>query len=221
MNIALILLGGSGKRFGGEVPKQFLKKNNIPIYLYSVFAYSNLKEIDAILLVTSLNNIEQVKRDLSVYQVDKVIDVITGGSERYISSFNGIKYLYNKYGDDNNVLIADAVRPNISSSIILNNIDLLKSNKAVLTAIIGNAKEQRIDTGHFKNSVSYLAQTPQSFNLGYIYSLYTKFSSLDNFKPTDDINLVEMANEEYAIAFGEENNYKITNKEDFERFIKS
>lgn len=80
-NIALILLGGSGKRFGGETPKQFIKKNNIPIYIDAIIKYQNVDSISDILLVVNKDYIDEVKRDLKTYNIKKVIDVIPGGKK--------------------------------------------------------------------------------------------------------------------------------------------
>jgi len=219
-NIALILLGGSGKRFGGETPKQFIKKNNIPIYIDAINKYQNVDSISDILLVVNKDYIDEVKEDLKTYNIKKVIDVIPGGKERFISSYLGIKYLANLYDKDDNVLIADAVRPNTSEIIILANIFALMEAKAVLTAIRGNPQKERIDTAHMINGVPFLAQTPQSFKLGYIYSLYEEFINEENFFPTDDINLVELKKDKYVVVEGEESNYKITNIGDFERYMR-
>ncbi|MBE6141471.1 MAG: hypothetical protein E7175_01320 [Erysipelotrichaceae bacterium] len=219
-NIALILLGGSGKRFGGETPKQFIKKNNIPIYIDAINKYQNVDSISDILLVVNKDYIDEVKEDLKTYNIKKVIDVIPGGKERFISSYLGIKYLANLYDKDDNVLIADAVRPNTSEIIILANIFALMEAKAVLTAIRGNPQKERIDTAHMINGIPFLAQTPQSFKLGYIYSLYEEFINDENFFPTDDINLVELKKDKYVVVEGEESNYKITNIGDFERYMR-
>ena len=219
-NIALILLGGSGKRFGGETPKQFIKKNNIPIYIDAINKYQNVDSISDILLVVNKDYIDEVKEDLKTYNIKKVIDVIPGGKERFISSYLGVKYLANLYNKDDNVLIADAVRPNTSEIIILANIFALMEAKAVLTAIRGNPQKERIDTAHMINGIPFLAQTPQSFKLGYIYSLYEEFINDENFFPTDDINLVELKKDKYVVVEGEESNYKITNIGDFERYMR-
>ena len=219
-NIALILLGGSGKRFGGETPKQFIKKNNIPIYIDAIKKYQNVDSISDILLVVNKDYIDEVKRDLKTYNIKKVIDVIPGGKERFISSYLGVKYLANLYNNDDNVLIADAVRPNTSEIIILANIFALMESKAVLTAIRGNPQKERVDTAHMINGIPFLAQTPQSFKLGYIYSLYEEFINDENFFPTDDINLVELKKDKFVVVEGEESNYKITNIGDFERYMR-
>ena len=74
-NIALILLGGSGKRFGGEVPKQFLRRNNIPIYIDAIRKYESVPSITDILLVVNADYIEEVKNDLKKYKIKKVLKV--------------------------------------------------------------------------------------------------------------------------------------------------
>ena len=219
-NIALILLGGSGKRFGGEVPKQFLCRNDIPIYIDAVRKYEDIDAITDILLVVNKDYIEEVKNDIKKFNISKIVDVIPGGKERFISSYLGIKYLSNYYSKDDNVLIADAVRPNTSRIIILANIFALNESNAVLTAIRGNPQAERIDTAHMINGIPFLAQTPQSFKLGYIYSLYEEYINDDNFFPTDDINLVELKKDKYTVVEGEESNYKITNKVDFDKYMK-
>lgn len=219
-NIALILLGGSGKRFGGDIPKQFIKKNGVPIYIEAIRKYEDIEVINDILLVCHPDYIEEVKNDLKAFNIHKVVDIIPGGKERFISSYLGIKYLHSKYDDNDNVLIADAVRPNTSRIIILANIFALNDSKAVLTAIRGNPQKERIDTAHIVNGVPFLAQTPQSFKLGYIYELYESYINEEDFWPTDDINLVEIKKDKYIIVEGEENNYKITNIGDFEKYMR-
>lgn len=219
-NVALILLGGKGKRLGNDVPKQFLTKNDIPIYIYAVNTYQQTRLITDILLVVHKDYIDQVKSDVKKYELDKVIDVIPGGNERFISSFYGLSKLMNYFGPNDNVLIADGVRPNVSEQIILANIFGLMEAKAILTAIRGKEEDERINTAHYRGGVCLLAQTPQSFKLGYIYNLYNRFINNDDFSPTDDINLVEMAHEDYDVVEGEISNYKITNPIDLEKFLK-
>ncbi|MCR4879378.1 MAG: 2-C-methyl-D-erythritol 4-phosphate cytidylyltransferase [Bacilli bacterium] len=218
-NIALILLGGVGKRFGGDTPKQFLCKNDIPIYIDAIRKYEDVEAISDILLVVNNDYIDKVKDDLKIFNIKKVIDVIPGGKERFISSYLGIKYLANYFSKDDNVLIADAVRPNTSRAIILANIFGLMESNAVLTAIRGNPQKERVDTAHIVNGIPFLAQTPQSFKLGYIFELYNTFINEENFFPTDDINLVELKKDKFVIVEGEESNYKITNKTDFDIYM--
>ena len=50
-NIAIILAGGSGTRFGGEIPKQFQFLDGKRVIDYSVETFSNHKDIDCIIIV--------------------------------------------------------------------------------------------------------------------------------------------------------------------------
>lgn len=220
-NIALILLGGSGNRVGGEIPKQFITKNDIPLYIYALKRYEDVPLISDIVLVVNQDYIDKVKQDIKTYDIKKVKDVIIGGKERFISSYLGIKRCLELFPNDSNILIADAARVNTSSIIILANIFALNDAKAVLTAIRGRNEGERIDTAHIRGNVSLLAQTPQSFKLGYIHDLYEKFIFKDYFFPTDDINVVELAREDYVVVEGDEENYKITTKNDLNRFLNS
>ena len=219
-NIALILLGGSGTRLGSDIPKQFLLKDDMPIYLHTVKKYHDINLISHILLVVNSLYVNEVKEEIKKYRFNKIIDVIPGGNKRYNSSYIGLEYLSYKFDYNDNVLIADAVRPNTSDIIILANIFALNEAKAVLTAVRGQNNGPRIDTAHYKAGVSLLAQTPQSFKLGYIYELYKKYIFNDDFDVTDDINVVELNHDPYDVVEGDESNYKITTKEDYERFLK-
>ena len=47
-NIALIIAGGSGKRMGQEIPKQFLTVDDKPIIIYTLENFENNEHIDEI-----------------------------------------------------------------------------------------------------------------------------------------------------------------------------
>ena len=51
MNIAIIVAGGSGFRFGGEIPKQFVKINGKEVIEHCVETFFGIEEIDKIVIV--------------------------------------------------------------------------------------------------------------------------------------------------------------------------
>ena len=51
MNVALIIAGGSGKRSGQEVPKQFLTVNEKPIIIYTLEAFQKHPDVSKIVVV--------------------------------------------------------------------------------------------------------------------------------------------------------------------------
>ena len=48
---AIIVAGGSGKRFGSALPKQFLPLCGKPVFIWSVEAFLELKEFKQIVVV--------------------------------------------------------------------------------------------------------------------------------------------------------------------------
>ena len=51
MNIAVILAGGVGSRFGANVPKQFVEVLGKPVLAYTLEPFEKHNDIDAILVV--------------------------------------------------------------------------------------------------------------------------------------------------------------------------
>lgn len=51
MNIAVIIAGGSGKRMGQDIPKQFINVYDKPVLLYTLESFERHPQIDAIEVV--------------------------------------------------------------------------------------------------------------------------------------------------------------------------
>ena len=79
MNIAIIIAGGSGKRTGQDVPKQFLTVNDKPIIVYTLENFQNNPLIDGIVAVC----IDGWQHVLEAYTrqfcITKLIGIVTGG----------------------------------------------------------------------------------------------------------------------------------------------
>ena len=61
MNIALILAAGTGSRMGNtEKPKQFLLLYGKPLMIHTIEAFENHSDIDAIVISTNKEYIDQV-----------------------------------------------------------------------------------------------------------------------------------------------------------------
>ena len=225
MNVAVILISGKGKRMDAVLPKQYILVNDKPLYLYTLDKFYTHKDINYILLVCSEEYIDIVKGDINKYRyINKKIDVISGGEERYLSVNKALEYLNNNDCHiDDKILIHDGVRPNVSSRIISENISGLNIEPCALTAIKADPSElnkARVDTIHLLNQKYYRAQTPQSFRFGVIKQIYEQVININPYPFTDDISAAISMNYPYIIIDGEEENYKITTKEDLNRFSK-
>ena len=90
MNTAIIVAAGSGKRFGGETPKQFLQILGKPLLIYTLDCFENCSAINEIILVLASDEIEAFSKKISKYKLNKITKIIAGGKSRSESVFNGL-----------------------------------------------------------------------------------------------------------------------------------
>lgn len=89
-NIALILGGGVGSRMQQDIPKQFLTVNDCPIIIYTMQAFQNHPEIDAIAVVC-LEGWENVLQAYAKqFNITKLKHIVRGGDNRQSSSRIGL-----------------------------------------------------------------------------------------------------------------------------------
>ncbi|DAA96530.1 TPA: 2-C-methyl-D-erythritol 4-phosphate cytidylyltransferase [Candidatus Gastranaerophilales bacterium HUM_9] len=219
-NIALILASGTGSRCNLGIPKQFAKINNKTILEYTINAFETHELIDEIYLVTSKEFLEKVKELTKDYI--KVQAVIQGGETRKDSSYNGISAIKDS---EANILIHDGVRPLISKDIITNCIKELEEKSAICVAIDSTDTIYEINENNTIKAIpqrKFLkrAQTPQCFKLSLIKRAHELANNDPNCLVTDDCGLVQYYNlTDIYLTQGDENNIKITYKEDLD-FVK-
>ena len=222
MNIALVLAAGSGTRMNNAQPKQFMLVNNKPLFLFSVEAFQNNKDIDAIVIATNEEYVDLVKDYTK--ELTKVISVIKGGETRQQSVYNGLKEIEKNIRNPKDlVLIHDSARPLVSQRIIDENISLGKQFGAVDTVVaasdtIINSKDNETINEILNRSELYQTQTPQTFEFGLIKNAHER-ALLDNVpNVTDDCKLVMHFGIQVHFAKGDKLNFKVTTPEDLEMF---
>lgn len=115
MNIALIMMGGKGTRFGDEVPKQYHLVGGKPVFLYIVEAYQKLDCIDHIVIVSNEMWIPFVHEWLGKIKKEKISAVVPGGDTRSASVHNGLLACRAFADDDAIVAIHDATHPYVDA----------------------------------------------------------------------------------------------------------
>ncbi|MRT94805.1 bifunctional cytidylyltransferase/SDR family oxidoreductase [Ancylomarina sp. 16SWW S1-10-2] len=218
-NIAVILAGGKGNRFGDPLPKQFLKVAGKMIIEHTIEVFQNHIEIDEIAIVSNADYVIDVERICAKNMYSKVKKILKGGSERYHSSLAAI----NAYSavEDCNLIFHDAVRPLVNNRIISDCISALSICNAVDVAvkttdtIIRVSSEMTISGIPIRKEL-YNGQTPQAFKLKTIKKAYELALKDKNFETTDDCGVVYkyLPNEDVRIVEGEGSNMKLTYKED-------
>jgi len=209
----IILAGGNSHRFGSNIGKPYQKLGGKSLIEINVNKALKFKAVKQIILVYNKKDSKKVK-SLKL----KNVKLISGGKSRRESTFNALRYLI-KQKNINKVLIHDVARPNFSSKLLNSILKSMKSARAVIPKIkIQDAIKQIIDSSKEEYIVGkkrdnlFLTQTPQAFNLKEIYYLHKTNSG--KYKD-DDISLYMDLNNVKFIE-GEKNNFKITDREDFE-----
>lgn len=229
-NIAVILSGGSGSRFGGALPKQFTKLAGKAIIEYTIDVFENSDDIDEIFIVSQTQHINRTWDLIKKNKWSKIVKVVTGGAERFDSTYSALTALKD-YADDCNVLFHDAVRPLIDQKIIANCVEALKDFDAVDVVIpSADTLVEIYDDGCISNipqrSHMRRGQTPQAFRLGSIQLAYEKAIEQNRKVFTCDCGVIRamLPQTRVATVEGSERNIKVTQPVDLfiaEKFLQS
>ena len=211
---AIIPGAGVGSRFGGK--KQFKNLNGEPIWVYTLRPFIQSSLIDEIILVVEESLISTIKESAFFKQFvkGKEIKITKGGARRMDSVLNGIK-VSKKINDI--VCIHDVARPFVEKSFINKTIEACEDFDGAILAIpsVDTLKnvENKIIKKTLNRSKTWMAQTPQAFHKD---KLLKAFKDNLNIKVTDESTLMELSGFSIKIICGDDRNFKITNKIDWE-----
>lgn len=223
-SVAIVLAAGSGKRMESDTPKQYLDLGGRSLVYHSLKAFEETS-IEEIILVVGENEVDYNKKHIvEKYNLKKVKKIIVGGSERYLSVYNGLKAI----DSADYVLIHDGARPFITSGLIEHVVGELMEYNACVVAVpskdtikISNDENVIIDT--LDRNYTWIIQTPQGFSYQLIMKAYNKVmedieASDDRgigINITDDAMVVEYAtSHKIRLVKGDYSNIKITTPED-------
>lgn len=223
MNIALIIAGGSGNRMGQDIPKQFITVNEKPVIVYTLEAFENHPEIDAIAVVC-INGWSQVLWAYAKqFNINKLRYIIPGGENGQASIRNGVMELEKHFAPDDIVLIHDAIRPMVSAEIISDNIRVARTYGNAITVIpcaeaMMQTEDGTVSTGSYPRDRLKRTQTPQAFHISDICSLHRRALEAGITNSIASCTLkIEMGEQVYFSA-GAEKNIKLTTVEDIDIF---
>lgn len=220
MIYALILGSGIGSRMGNTtLPKQFLKIGNKPIIIHTIEQFILSTRVNKIIVVVSSDYENYLKDLFKEYKLNN-IDIVIGGSDRSSSMINGCNYILDNYAvNDNDIIIThDAVRPFVTGRIINDNIDKIKNYDAIDTVIPATDTIVEVDDDIISNipirSKMFQGQTPQTFRLKELVSIYNSLSNEEKEILTDACKIYTLKNKRVGYVKGEIYNLKITTKFD-------
>ena len=224
MIFGLILAGGIGSRMGSDMPKQYLEICDKPIIVYTVDRFLEYEDFEKVIVLCPdewIDYTDEIIKDKCLSGKDADIEVIAGGKSRNDTIMNGIAYIKDNFGinDDTIIVTHDAARPFINRRIITENVEKCIKYGAVTTAIAATDTILKCDSDKIIEDIPdrsnmYQCQTPQTFHAKELKELYFALSDKEREILTDASKILVLSGKKVAIVNGERTNIKITYKED-------
>ncbi len=200
---AMIVAAGSGSRFGGDIPKQYIEVGGMHVIEYSIQAFLAHPKISNVVVVVS-----EAHKDIYAPILNKydILPPVIGGKDRSDSVKSGLSVLRDSGTD--RVLIHDAARPFLPAEVIDRAITALDDDAAVIPVL---PVFDTIKTGdsHVTSTVDRSTlnrvQTPQGFCYKTLMQAYADLPSF-----TDDAQAIEQNGGSVAMVEGDERLLKIT-----------
>lgn len=202
----IIVAGGSGRRMGGSLPKQFMMLGNEPILARSINRIHEALPAAEIVVVLPNAHIELWKNIAARFEVASH-KIVSGGEERFHSVRNGLQAMSEEV---EYIGIHDAVRPLVSKKLIIKLMLEAEQNEAVIPVVAPPDSYRKVEgeLSHIiDRSTLRIVQTPQVFQASVLRQAYEQ-----PFSPafTDDASVVETAGHHVTLVEGERENIKIT-----------
>jgi len=220
MKIAVLLLAaGSGKRFGGDIAKQYVSVCGKPILLHTLDSLAQEPRIVVVQPVIAAG--DGMFADIlfdgladSTWGFD-VLPPVEGGAERSISMQRGLAALPR---DIDMVAVHDAARPLVSKAVLQDVLDVAGQYGAAVPGVMVHDTIKRIDDdGKVLETPSRArlraVQTPQVARRDWFEQALLKEQSRLHLH-TDDASVLEAAGFAVYVSQGDVNNRKITTQDD-------
>lgn len=223
MNVVLILSGGTGTRMGLDVPKQYLEVGGRRILEYSLLPFKECGGIDAVQIVADIKWRETIEECLAhAGFMGKFRGLSVPGANRQLSILSGLEDISQYASPDCAVIVHDAARPRVSSTLIKRSLAALPGHDGVLPVlpmkdtVYYSGTGQRIDRLLQRECV-YAGQAPETFRLGSYLAANRALLPDKILEINGSTEPAVMAGLDIVLIPGEEQNYKITTRADMQR----
>ncbi len=225
MIFGAILAGGIGSRMdGADMPKQFLPLKDKPIIIHTLERFLLCERFEQLYVGVHADWIDYTNRLINQYfPNDKSkITVITGGENRNETVLNIVHEIEDENGtnQDQIIVVHDAARPFLTRRMIEENIDVALTYGAADTVlpaidtIIVSEDGQQISNIPNRSQM-YQGQTPQSFRVSTLKTLYHSLSEEEKDCLTDSCQIYVKRNYPVHLVQGSVTNIKITTQADY------
>lgn len=209
--ITIIVAGGSGTRFGAQLPKQFLELAAKPILMRTIEAFGENRDGSFDVIITLPTGQMELWRALCERHGFVVPHrVVAGGETRWHSVKNALDSI-GDIADVDVIAVHDGVRPLATANLINRVLDAARRDGAAIPVVPLNDSVRLLDGdggSHALDRSSLRAvQTPQAFDARLLIEAYRQ-----PFDPTftDDASVVERYGHQVTLVEGDPQNLKIT-----------
>ncbi|MCX7985816.1 MAG: 2-C-methyl-D-erythritol 4-phosphate cytidylyltransferase [Bacteroidales bacterium] len=207
---AIIVAGGTGKRFGSSIPKQFLTLRGRPVLYHTLNAFYEFDKKIQLIVTLPSDYLEFWESLIQEYKIKIPHMKVLGGETRFHSVKNGL----NAIAGDGLVAVHDAVRPLVSQSTLQRCFETAAHlGNAVPTVVpVDSLRKLLVDESiPVDRNEFVLIQTPQVFDISKLKQAYSiEFSA----EFTDDATVFERAGHRVILVEGNRENIKITTQTD-------
>ena len=220
---AVIVAGGSGRRMGADVPKQYLKLCGLPVLVHTLRAFACWDRLDEIVLVTAEDQMAYCRKEIiEKYDIPKIKAVVPGGRERCESVYCGLQAC----PDADYVFIQDAVRPFLTEELLEKGWETVRRYGSAICGVPSKDTVKIVSgDGVVRDTPAretvWIVQTPQIFSGSLIRSAYEKLTAAEGAAfgssagITDDAMVLERSGLAPVHMFqGDYTNIKITTPDD-------
>lgn len=216
MTWALVPAAGGGRRFGGEVPKQYLRVAGKPLLRHALDALMLHPGIDGVIVALAQDDLHWPGWDVLH---DKPVLTCVGGVERSDSVLAALHALPGTVAVDALVLVHDAARPNLRREDIDRLLFAARAcpDGAILAAPVRDTLKRADAAGGIAATEPrehlWRALTPQAFRRDLLLRAL-QAAQADGFAVTDEAMAVERLGLHPALVEGREDNIKVTTRSD-------
>ena len=226
MNVAMVAAGGEGRRFGTELPKQYVKVLGKPLIVYAMENFQKAPEIDAIEVVCKREYMDYVRALADEYGITKLRWLAEGGKEFQDSIRNGVYALREYLADDDIVLMHPGVMPMLAERAIEDALRVCREKGCsfamfpVRFCLANRMAEDWTTECVYKEDFIEL-NAPWTFRYGSVYDLYREAEKLHKGESVKDYTLnlwLDMGHKAYYFRGDDASSLKITTPFDLELF---
>lgn len=213
---AVVPAAGRGRRFGGEVPKQYLQAAGAPLIAHALDALLADARVSGVVVAIGA---EDALWPGWTERAGRPVRTCTGGEERADTVLAALRTLDGMQLGDALVLVHDAARPNLARGDLARLLDaaLASADGAILAAPVRDTLKRSSDGARIDATVArtglWRALTPQAFPLARLRAALEDCRAR-GVVATDEAMAIELAGARPALVEGREDNIKVTTPAD-------